>query len=39
VTRSRLGGDFLVEAEVPFDRGDADFELLALVDFVFLEIW
>jgi hypothetical protein len=31
------GSDLLVEAEVFFDRGDADFELLAFVDFVLLE--
>jgi hypothetical protein len=36
--RLRSGGDFLVEAEVFFDCGDADFELLAFVDFVLLEL-
>ena len=33
-----LGGDLLVEAEVLFDGGDADFKLESLVDFVFLEL-
>jgi hypothetical protein len=32
------GGDLLVEAEVLFDCGDADFELEAFVDFVLLEL-
>jgi hypothetical protein len=34
----RSGGDLLVEAEVLFNRCDADFELLAFVDFVLLEL-
>jgi hypothetical protein len=34
---SRSGGDFVVEAEVPFDRGHANFELFALINFAFLE--
>ena len=33
-----LGRDLLVEAEVLFDRGDADFKLQALVYFVLLEL-
>jgi hypothetical protein len=32
------GGDLLVEAEVRFDRGDADFKLEAFVDFALLEL-
>jgi hypothetical protein len=32
------GGDLHVDAEVIFDRGDTDFELEALVDFVLLEL-
>jgi hypothetical protein len=35
---TRLGGDLFVDAEVLFDRCDADFELFALVDFVFFEL-
>jgi predicted ATP-grasp superfamily ATP-dependent carboligase len=34
----RSGGDFLVDAEMLFDVGDADFKLEALVDFVLLEL-
>lgn len=33
-----LGGDFLVQADVLFDHGGADFELLALVDLAVLEL-
>jgi hypothetical protein len=33
-----LGCNLLVEAHVRFDRGDPDFELLALVDFALLEL-
>ncbi len=33
-----LGGDLLVDAEVLFDRGDADFELQTLVDLMLLEL-
>jgi hypothetical protein len=35
---SRSGGELFVEAEVLFDRGDADFELEAFVDFVLFEL-
>jgi hypothetical protein len=34
----RSGGDLLVEAEVLFDGGDADFELKAFVDFALFEL-
>jgi hypothetical protein len=34
----RSGGNFLVEAEVFFDSGDADFELEPFVDFALLEL-
>jgi hypothetical protein len=34
----RSGGDFLVEAEMLFDCGDADFKLKSFVDFVLAEI-
>jgi hypothetical protein len=33
-----LCGDFLVDAEMLLDVGDADFELKTLVDFIFLEL-